>query len=78
LFGIHEWRIAMMLKEVDRIVSEVSRLDERERNLFVKKIERLYAKQNIIKEGDDLIQSVFGLWKDYDIDKETLRCKAWK
>jgi hypothetical protein len=68
----------MALKEVDRIISEVDRLNEKERNIFIKKIEKLYAKSDEIIEGDDPIQSVFGLWKDYDVNKETLRAKAWR
>jgi hypothetical protein len=68
----------MALKEVDRIISEVGGLNEKERNIFIKKIEKLYVKSDEILEEDDSIQSVFGLWKDYDIDKETLRTKAWR
>ncbi|MDR1176219.1 MAG: hypothetical protein LBK83_12215 [Treponema sp.] len=68
----------MALKEVDRIISEVNGLDENERNIFIEKIEKLYVKTDEIIEEDDPIQSVFGLWKDYDINKETLRAKAWR
>jgi hypothetical protein len=68
----------MALKEVDRIISEVDGLNEKERNIFIKKIEKLYVKSDEILEEDDPIQSVFGLWKDYDINKETLRTKAWR
>jgi hypothetical protein len=67
----------MALKEVDRIISEVNGLNEREKIIFIKKIEKLYSKQDKNKD-DDPIQSVFGLWKDYDINKETLRTKAWR
>ncbi|MDR0589173.1 MAG: hypothetical protein LBG25_01365 [Spirochaetaceae bacterium] len=68
----------MALKEVDRIISEINGLNEKERNLFIKKIEKLYAKSDKIIKEDDPLQSVFGLWKDYDINKETLRAKAWR
>jgi hypothetical protein len=68
----------MALKEIDRIISEVNGLDEKERNIFLEKIEKLYVKSDEILEEDDPIQSVFGLWKDYDINKETLRAKAWR
>jgi hypothetical protein len=34
----------MALKEVDRIISEVDGLNEKERNIFIKKIEKLYVK----------------------------------
>ena len=68
----------MAVKEVDRIISEVNKLNEKERDLFIKKIEKLYAKSDKITEEDDPIQSVFGLWKDYDINKETLSAKGWR
>jgi hypothetical protein len=68
----------MALKEIDRIISEVNGLDEKERNIFLEKIEKLYVKSDEILEEDDPVQSVFGLWKDYDINKETLRAKAWR
>jgi vacuolar-type H+-ATPase subunit C/Vma6 len=68
----------MALKEVDRIISEVNKLDEEERNIFIKKIEKLYRSSKEAAEEDDPVQSVFGLWKDYDITKETLRAKAWR
>jgi hypothetical protein len=68
----------MALKEVDRLISEVNGLNEKERAIFIKKIGELYDKSDEITEGNDPIQSVFGLWKDYDINKETLRSKAWR
>ncbi|MDR1179470.1 MAG: hypothetical protein LBK44_03100 [Spirochaetales bacterium] len=68
----------MVLKEVDRIISEVNGLNEKERNVLIKKIEKLYVKTDKITAQDDPIQSVFGLWKDYDINKETLRSKVWR
>jgi hypothetical protein len=68
----------MALKEVDRIISEVNSLNEKERTIFIKRIEELYDKVDEIKEENDPIQSVFGLWKDYDINKESLRSKAWR
>jgi hypothetical protein len=68
----------MVLKEVDRIISEVNGLNEKERDIFIKKIEKLYVKSDETTEDDDSIQSVFGLWKDYGINKEALRAKAWR
>jgi hypothetical protein len=68
----------MALKEVDRIVSEVKGLNEREKVILFKKIEKLYFAQEKAGEGDDPIQAVFGMWEDYDINKETLRSKAWR
>ncbi|MDR1287965.1 MAG: hypothetical protein LBK08_10185 [Treponema sp.] len=74
----YTWGVIMALKEVDRIISEVGGLNEKERNIFIKKIEKLYVRSDEILEEDDSIQSVFGLWKDYEIDKESLRAKAWR
>jgi hypothetical protein len=70
--------IIMALKEVDRIISEVNELNEKERDMFIKKIEKLYIKPDEITERDDSIQSVFGLWRDYDINKETLTTRTWR
>ncbi|GMO59807.1 MAG: hypothetical protein Ta2A_05830 [Treponemataceae bacterium] len=65
------------LKEVNRIVSEVNGLNKKERMVFFKKIEKLYTIQDNNIEEDPL-QGVFGMWKDYDINKETLRAKFWR
>ncbi|GHU24797.1 hypothetical protein FACS1894172_08800 [Spirochaetia bacterium] len=67
----------MALKEINRIISEVNGLNEKERMILLKKIEDLYAIPDKDAEEDDPLQAVFGLWKDYDINKETLRAKAW-
>jgi hypothetical protein len=66
------------LKEVDRIISEVDGLNEKEKIILFKKIEKLYVNPEKTNEEDDPIQAVFGMWKDYDINKETLRAKAWR
>ncbi|MDR1627009.1 MAG: hypothetical protein LBT33_10775 [Spirochaetia bacterium] len=68
----------MALKEVDRIISEVHGLNEKERIIFFKKIEKLYANPGKTTEEDDPIQAVFGMWNDYDIDKKMLSAKAWR
>ncbi|GHT99653.1 hypothetical protein FACS1894142_7490 [Spirochaetia bacterium] len=67
----------MALKEINRIVSEVNGLNEKERIILFKKIENLCTIPDKDIEEDPL-QAVFGIWKDYDIDKETLRAKAWR
>ncbi|MDR0408914.1 MAG: hypothetical protein LBH18_00750 [Spirochaetaceae bacterium] len=43
-------------------------------------MEKLYSKPDRNKENEEgnPLQSVFGLWEDYDINKETLRTKAWR
>ncbi|MDR0760953.1 MAG: hypothetical protein LBF74_12750 [Treponema sp.] len=68
----------MALKEVDRIISEVNSLNEKEKIILFKKIEKLYANPEKTNGEDDPIQAVFGMWEDYDIDKKTLRAKAWR
>jgi hypothetical protein len=68
----------MALEEVDRIMAAVNGLNEKERNIFIKKIEKLYISSDEIIEEDDPMQSVFGLWKDYNVNKEGLRTKAWR
>jgi hypothetical protein len=66
------------LKEIDRIISEVNELNEKERIILFKKIENLYTIPDKDAEENDPLQAVFGLWKDYDISKEMLREKAWR
>jgi hypothetical protein len=68
----------MALKEVDRIISEVNDLSEKEKIILFKKIEKIYANPEKTMEENDPIQAVFGMWKDYDINKETLRAKTWR
>jgi hypothetical protein len=70
--------IYMALKEVDRIISEVNALNEKEKIILFKKIEKLYANLGKTKEEADPIQAIFGMWEDYDIDKKILRAKAWR
>ena len=70
--------VIMALKEINRIISEVNGLNEKEKTILFKKIENLYTISNKDAEEDDPLQTVFGLWKDYDINKETLRAKAWR
>jgi hypothetical protein len=66
------------LKEIDRIISEVNELTEKERIILLKKIENLYTMPDKDTEETDPLQAVFGLWKEYDINKKTLREKAWR
>jgi hypothetical protein len=66
------------MAEIDKIVSEVNGLDEKGKIIFFQKIEKILDKTENMEEEDVSIESVFGLWKDRDITKETLRQKAWK
>jgi hypothetical protein len=64
--------------QIDRIISEVNDLEENEKILFFHKIEELISDSSDKTESIDIpIESVFGLWKDRNITKETLRRKAW-
>jgi hypothetical protein len=66
------------MAEIDKIVSEVNGLDEKGKIILFQKIEKILDKTEDMEEEDVSIESVFGLWKDRDITKETLRQKAWK
>jgi hypothetical protein len=64
--------------QIDRIITEVNGLEEREKLLFFQKIEEIFVNSSDDAKNDDIpIESVFGLWKDRNITKETLRKKAW-
>jgi hypothetical protein len=66
------------IAHIDRIISEVNDLGENERLLFFHKIEEIFGNSSDDTEDNDIpIESVFGLWKDRNITKETLRKKAW-
>ena len=59
---------------IDRIISEVNDLEENEKILFFHKIEEVFGNSFDNAENNDIpIESVFGLWKDRNITKETLR-----
>jgi hypothetical protein len=61
--------------QVDKIMTEVTALGEREKVLLYHKIEQLIDTD---EEGEVPIESVFGLWKDRDITLENIRQKAWR
>jgi len=64
--------------QIDRIISEVNELDENGKVLFFNKMEEILVNSsNDTKDDNISIESVFGLWKDRNITKETLRKKAW-
>ncbi|MCL1992481.1 MAG: hypothetical protein FWG66_06005 [Spirochaetes bacterium] len=42
------------------------------------RIDKIISDDDFDNQGEDIsIESAFGLWKDRDITKETLRKKAW-
>jgi hypothetical protein len=65
------------LAQIDRIISEVNELEEKEKIIFFHKIGEIYDNFDDQQDEEVSIESVFGLWKDRDITKETLRKKAW-
>jgi hypothetical protein len=64
------------LTQIDKIISEVNELEEKEKIIFFHKMEELFNNCNIQHE-EISIKSAFGLWKNRNITKETLRKKAW-
>jgi hypothetical protein len=70
------WRHLMSdIAQVDRIMTEVTALGERERVLLFQKIGELIDPAD---EEDVPVESVFGIWKDRDITLENIRQKAWR
>ena len=65
------------LAQIDRIISEVNELEEKEKIIFLHKIGEIYDNLDDQQDEEVSIESVFGLWKGRDISKETLRRKAW-
>ncbi|MCL1812484.1 MAG: hypothetical protein FWG29_03050 [Treponema sp.] len=63
--------------QVDKILLEVNDLEEKEKILFFHKVEELFNNFDDEQNNDIPIEAAFGLWKDRNITKETLREKAW-
>jgi hypothetical protein len=64
--------------QIDKIISEVNGLGEKEKILLFYKIEEIFNSFNDEDEENITIESAFGLWKNRNITKEYLRKKAWK
>jgi hypothetical protein len=64
------------LAQIDRIISEINNLEEKEKIVFFHKIEDMLENFDD-KQPEISIETAFGLWKDRNISKETLRNKAW-
>ena len=65
------------LAQIDRIISEVNELEENEKIIFFHKMREILDNFDDQQDGEVPIESVFGLWKDRNITKKTLRKKAW-
>lgn len=65
--------------QIDKIVSEVNGLSKEERIYFFNKIDDMFS--DLVNDEDNeeiTLESAFGLWKDRNITKESLRQKAWR
>ena len=65
------------LAQIDRIISEVNELEDNEKMIFFHKMGEIVDNFDNPQDEEVSIKSVFGLWKDRNITKETLRKKAW-
>jgi hypothetical protein len=65
------------MAQVDRILSEVNELEEKDKILLYHKMEEIFDNFDDQQDENIPIESVFGLWKNRNITKETLREKAW-
>jgi hypothetical protein len=63
------------MAQIDGIISEINTLEEKEKIILFHKIEEIRDKQD---DEEITLESAFGLWKDREITKGTLRKKAWK
>jgi hypothetical protein len=66
------------LAKIDKIISEVNRLEEKDKIILFHKIEAIFDTTEDQKDEDVSLESAFGLWKDRNITKESIRQKAWK
>jgi len=65
------------IDKIDKIITEVNGLQKNEKIIFFHKIEKIFDNFDDAQNEDVSIESVFSLWKDRDISKESLREKAW-
>jgi len=63
---------------IDKIISEVNGLDEKDKILLFQKLEEVSENLDTQQNKKIPIESAFGLWKNRNITKEILREKAWK
>jgi len=65
------------MAQIDKIISEINELGENDKIIFFHKIGEVFENFDEQQQEEIPIESVFGLWKDRNITKETLRKKAW-
>jgi hypothetical protein len=64
------------MAQIDKIISEINELEENEKIIFFHKIGEVFENFDE-QQQEEITIAVFGLWKDRNITKETLRKKAW-
>jgi len=65
------------LVQIEKIISEINELEENEKIIFFHKMGEVFEHYDNQDDREISIESAFGLWKDRNITKETLRKKAW-
>ncbi|GHT88136.1 hypothetical protein FACS1894137_16260 [Spirochaetia bacterium] len=66
------------IAHIDKIISEVNKLDEKGKIILFHKMEEILDDSNEPDDENITIESAFGLWKNRNITTEQLRQKAWK
>jgi hypothetical protein len=66
------------IAQINRIISEIRNLKEKEKRILFHKVKEMWDSQDEQNNDEISIESVFGLWKDRNITKKSLREKAWK
>ncbi|MCL2094446.1 MAG: hypothetical protein FWH12_09690 [Treponema sp.] len=61
--------------QIEKIITEVNKLDNNEKIILFNKMEEIIVNN---QNDDASLESVFGLWKDRNVTKESLRKKAWE
>jgi hypothetical protein len=61
------------LAKIDKIISEINSLEEKDKIIFFHKIEEIFDDKI---DEDISLESAFGLWKNRNITAESIRQKA--
>jgi hypothetical protein len=66
------------IAQIDKIISEVNTLGNKEKIILFHRMEKLFDDSDDQNDEEITLKSAFGLWKDRNITKESLRKKAWR